>query len=161
MGKKEAEKLFNLAYTDSTTGVYNRTAYEEKLAKLRKNSINLNNYIVVIVEFDNLKSVKEIYGNRMADDAIKTLARCLQQTLGTKTDVFRIGEDEFVCITERDILESVSDLRDMVRYENKEKIYPFSVSLGYSHFNSKSHKTIDDLILYCSVKMNNCRKRKK
>ena len=96
----------------------------------------------------------------MGEDAVRVLARYLERTIGTKADVYRTCENEFICIAERDILSYVSELRDLVSFESREKIYPLSVSLGYSLFNPKTHKTIDDLILFCDKKMNDCKKRK-
>ena len=144
MRNKEAEKLFNLAYTDAMTGVYNRAAYEEKVAKLRKSNARLNNIMIVIAEVSNIENIKDTFGNRMYEDAVKSLASCLTRTVGAK----------------RDILSYISELRDLVSFENREKIYPFSVSLGYALFNPKKQKTVDDLLVYCDKKMNDCRKRK-
>ena len=160
MRNKETEKLFKLAYTDAMTGVYNRAAYEERIAKLRKRNARLDNIMIVIAKIDSLKKIKETFGNRMGDDAIKTLASCLTRTVGIKADVCRVDENEFICIAERDILSYVSELRDLVSFENREKIYPFSVSLGYALFNPKKQKTIDDLIFYSDKKMNDIKNRK-
>lgn len=160
MRNKETEKLFNLAYTDAMTGVYNRAAYEEKVAKLRKSNARLNNIMIVIAEVSNIENIKDTFGNRMYEDAVKSLASCLTRTVGAKADVYRVNENEFICIAERDILSYISELRDLVSFENREKIYPFSVSLGYALFNPKKQKTIDDLIFYSDKKMNDIKNRK-
>ena len=160
MRNKGTEKLFDLAYTDAITGVYNRAAYEERLAKLRKSNARLDNIMVVIAEIDERYMIDEVYGKISGDDAIKSMASCLKRTVGTKANIYRIGVDYFVCIAEREIFSYVSELKDLVSFENREKIYPFSVSLGYSLFNPKKHKTIDDLILHCDKKLLDCKIRK-
>lgn len=160
MRNKESEKLFNLAYIDAMTGAYKRAAYEERLAKLRKSNARLDNIMVVIAEIDERYMINDIYGKMMGDDAIKTMANCLKRTVGTKADIYRIGVDYFVCIAEREIFSYVSELKDLVSFENREKIYPFSVTLGYSLFNPQKHKTIDDLIMYCDKKLTDCKIRK-
>lgn len=59
----------------------------------------------------------------------------------------------FVCIAEREIFSYVSEFKDLLSFENRDRLYPFSVNLGYSSFNPKKHKTIDDLVLDCDKKL--------
>lgn len=160
MRNKEAEKLFKLAYTDAMTGVYNRNAYEEKLEKLNKVNARLDNIMVVIVDLDRLKCINDTYGHRTGDDAIKTVADCIVKTVGKKADIYRIGGDEFVCIAERDISSYIAELRDLISFVGKEKLYPLSVSLGYSRFDTRKDKSIDDLIKHCDKKLYDAKKRK-
>ena len=160
MRNKETEKLFKLAYTDAMTGVYNRNAYEEKLEKLNKVNARLDNIMVVIVDLDKLKCINDTYGHRTGDDAIKTVADCILKTVGKKADIYRIGGDEFVCIAERDISSYIAELRDLISFVGKEKTYSLSVSIGYSKFDTKRDKTIDDLIRRCDKKMYDAKKRR-
>lgn len=160
MRKKESEKLFNLAYTDAMTGVYNRTAYEERLAKLRKADTRLNGTTVLLAEIDDLENIKSSFGNRSCDDAIKTLASCLINTIGIKADIYRVGNNEFVCIAYKDILPYIAKMNNFLIYANKEKLYKFTVSYGYMSFEQKKHKNIDDLIICCDRKINCFRKKK-
>ncbi len=160
MRNKETEKLFKLAYTDAMTGVYNGNAYEEKLEKLNKANARLDNIMVVIVDLDRLKCINDTYGHRTGDDAIKTVADCIVRTVGKKADIYRIGGDEFVCIAERDISSYIAELRDLISFVGKEKLYPLSVSLGYSRFDTRKDKSIDDLIKHCDKKLYDAKKRK-
>ena len=74
--------------------------------------------------------IKDIFGNRMSDDAIKSLANCLTRTVGAKADVYRVNENEFICIAERDILSYISELRDLVSFENSTIMANFAISDG-------------------------------
>ena len=160
MRNKETEKLFRLAYTDAMTGLYNRNAYEEKLEKLNRANARLDNIMVVIVDINKMKFINDTYGHRTGDETIKTVAECLCKTVGTKADVYRIGGDEFICIAERDISAYISELKDLLSFVGKEKMYPLSVSLGYSKFDTKRDKSIDDLIRRCDKKMYDAKKRR-
>ena len=91
MKNKITDKLFELAYTDSMTEVQNRNAYEEKLKKLRKPSSNISRITVIVIDINGMKEINDSYGHFSGDDAIKTVARALKDTLGTKADIFRIG----------------------------------------------------------------------
>ena len=95
------------------------------------------------------------------DDAIKTGAKALRETIGAKADIYRIGGDEFVCISESNILPYISQFTDIVSFLNNEKVYKLSVSVGYSPYTEKYSKTIDDMIRYADEKMYKDKKRKK
>ena len=107
-----------------------------------------------------LKNINDTYGHRTGDDAIKTVADCILKTVGKKADIYRIGGDEFVCIAERDISSYIAELRDLISFVGKEKLYPLSVSLGYSRFDTRKDKSIDDLIKHCDKKLYDAKKRK-
>ena len=161
MKNKITEKLFELAYTDSMTEVQNRNAYEERLKKLRKPNANLSRITVIVVDVNGLKEINDNYGHFGGDDAIKTVAKALKDTIGIKADIYRIGGDEFVCISESNILPYISQFKDTISFLNNEKLYKLSVSVGYSPHNEKYSKTIDDMIRYADEKMYKDKKRKK
>ena len=153
MRSKVTDRLFLLAYTDIMTGAKNRNAYEEALVKLRNDTARLDNIMVVVIDVDNLTVINNTHGHHLGDEVIKTVAKCLLKTIGTKADVYRVGGDEFVCITECDILGYISEFRDLIGFENQTRKVSFSVSLGYMKFNCKIHKSIDELIIECDKKM--------
>ena len=98
MKNKMTEKLFELAYTDSMTEVQNRNAYEERLKKLRKPNANISRITVIVVDVNGLKEINDSYGHFSGDDAIKTVAKALRDTIGLKGDIYRIGGDEFLVL---------------------------------------------------------------
>ena len=154
MKNKITDKLFELAYTDSMTELQNRNAYEERLKKLRKPN-------AIVIGINGLKEINDCFGHFCGDDAIKTVAKALRDITGAKADIYRIGGDEFVCISESNILPYISQFKDIVSFLNNEKVYKLSVSVGYSPYNEKYSKTIDDMIRYADEKMYKDKKRKK
>lgn len=160
MRNKESEKLFKLAYTDAMTGLYNRAAYEESLAKLRRENARLDNIMVVVAEIDELYWIDDEAGKMIADNVVKDMANTLTRTIGKKADIYQLGGYYFVCIAEREIFSYISEFKDLITFENKDRLFPFSVSLGYSTFNPKTDKTIDDLILRCDEKLMNVKAQK-
>ena len=161
MKNKITDKLFELAYTDSMTELQNRNAYEERLKKLRKPNANLSRITVIVIDINGLKEINDCFGHFCGDDAIKTVAKALRETIGAKADIYRIGGDEFVCISESNILSYISQFKDIVSFLNNEKVYKLSVSVGYASYNEKYSKTIDDMIRYADEKMYKDKKRKK
>lgn len=160
MRNKESEKLFKLAYTDAMTGLNNRAAYEERLAKLRKENARLDNIMVVVAEINDLWWIDDEAGKMIADNVVKDMANTLTRTIGKKADIYQLGGYYFVCIAEREIYSYISEFKDLITFENKDRLVPFSAFLGYSSFNPKKHKTIDDLILECDARLMKHKNRK-
>lgn len=161
MKNKITDKLFELAYTDSMTELQNRNAYEEKLKKLRKSSSNISRITVIVIDINGMKEINDNYGHFSGDDAIKTVAKALKDTLGTKADIFRIGGDEFVCISESNVLPYISQFKDTISFIDREKLYKLAVSIGYSKYHEKYTKSIDDIICRADEKMYKAKKDKK
>lgn len=160
MKTKIIEKLFGLAYTDSLTELPNRTAYEEHLKKLRKERAVLDNITVIAVDIDDLKFVNEMYGYHTGDEALRIVANNLKRILGDVADIYRIGSDNFICIANKEVLSYVAQFMDFMSFENRDRYFKVNVSVGYALFNPKKHKSIDDLIKTCDVKMYQDKKRK-
>lgn len=123
MKNKMTEKLFELAYTDSMTEVQNRNAYEGRLKKLRKPNANISRITVIVVDVNGLKEINDGFGHFCGDDAIKTVAKALRETIGAKADIYRIGGDEFVCISESNVLPYLTPLTLKIYAENKGKLH--------------------------------------
>ncbi len=83
------------------------------------------------------------------------------ECIGAKADIYRIGGDEFVCISESNIFPYISQFKDTISFLNNEKVYKLSVSVGYASYNEKYSKTIDDMIRCADEKMYKDKKRKK
>ena len=158
MKRKSEEKLFDFAYKDSMTGVYNRNAYEERLQKLRRNSVNLNSITVVVADLNGLKEINETYGHHTGDETIKAVSSCLMKIIGEKADIYRVGGDEFVCIAESNVLPHVSEFRDLFGFENTDRPIKLQIAIGYVRYDKKRHGTIDELIKDCEGRM--CRDKK-
>lgn len=160
MKNKITDKLFELAYTDSMTEVQNRNAYEEKLKKLRKPSSNISRITVIVIDINGMKEINDSYGHFSGDDAIKTVAKAPKDTIGTKADIYRIGGDEFVCISESNVLPYISQFKDTISFIDREKLYKLAVSIGYSKYHEKYTKSIDDIICRADEKMYKAKKAK-
>ena len=89
MRNKESEKLFKLAYTDAMTGLYNRAAYEERLAKLRRSTARLDNIMVVVAEIDDLFTIDDTAGKMVGDDVVKTM----DMELAVKQELYHVLDD--------------------------------------------------------------------
>lgn len=99
------ERISDMAYTDTLTGVKSKAAYKEEEKKI---NINIENGFtqlgIVMFDVNNLKTINDQYGHEAGDAYILNGCRLICTTF-KHSPVFRIGGDEFVAIlTGKDLL---------------------------------------------------------
>ena len=114
-----------MAYRDPLTGVKNKLAYLETLAKMenRMEEGSLTQYGVVVFDVNGLKKVNDTLGHDKGDEYIRSACRliCVQFK---HSPVYRIGGDEFAAILEGNDYENRDVLLrafEAVVEENREK----------------------------------------
>ncbi len=89
------ETLEELNYTDTLTGLYNRTKYMERLRELE--STPPSRLGIVYADINGLRPINETYGQQQGDFFIMRNALLLTEIFGK--NVYRLGGDEFVVLT--------------------------------------------------------------
>lgn len=153
MKNKATEKLFNIVYMDSLTETYNRISYDERLKKLRRDRTVLNNMTIVVIDIYDLQQIISTYGLHTGDEAVCFVANTIKKTIGEQADIYRVSEQEFVCIASKNILSCIAQFMDFMSFENKDRCYKVYVAVGYEVYNNRRHKSIDDLLKSCESKM--------
>lgn len=129
------EKLQNLAYTDSLTGIGNRMAFNEKL----KQYAEVENVSCVVADVNNLKLCNDKYGHSEGDKIITDAAECICRAFDTLGTCYRIGGDEFcVLISEQEeteVLKSLERVKNFIAEKNKSRQMPLSIAFGYAMRN--------------------------
>lgn len=104
------KRLEKLSFEDSLSGVKNRHALNEELNYDKV----LNKVGIIYCDVLGLKKVNDTQGHQAGDDLIVRASRCLQASF-RKTDIYRIGGDEFLVlcknIEEALFKEKVEDIR--------------------------------------------------
>ena len=97
--KKANLKLEKLAYTDSLTGVANRSALliksEEELRRSRRLGYDMG---VMMLDLDNFKSVNDTYGHDAGDKVLQSVAQAVNNSLRKDETFGRLGGEEFVVV---------------------------------------------------------------
>ena len=95
--KKANKKLENITYTDTLTSLYNRRYFNLIYEKEFKRAKRANSHITfMMVDIDFFKQYNDTYGHLEGDNALKAVAKVLQETLQRPSDyVFRLGGEEF------------------------------------------------------------------
>lgn len=95
---RESEKRFRtLAYTDQLTGMPNRHWFFYHLRELMTSEQqDVQSVTVVLLDFDDFKSINELLGHDGADQFLKTVVCRLNNVLPNGVQLARLGGDEFV-----------------------------------------------------------------
>ena len=110
------QALRTLAYTDSLTGMYNKTYFREQIDE----ALKLNApFTMVYMDIDDFKTINDNFGPKTGDATLIAYADRLKKFCGRKYPTARIGGDEFAILvthseqTEADILNIVDMLRHL------------------------------------------------
>lgn len=127
------KEVLNSRAKDAMTQCYNRNSYEQRLKELEADPELCKNLHFTLCDVNFLKYINDNLGHEKGDEAITRCGQMLMNTIGDKGDVYRIGGDEFVCITSVPVLDSV---RSQIEKESQtDKGYPFAVASGAASYD--------------------------
>jgi diguanylate cyclase (GGDEF)-like protein/PAS domain S-box-containing protein len=91
------ENLLHLSTHDSLTGLFNRGAFDDALARLDEHGPHPVG--VLMVDLDDLKRVNDEQGHAAGDAMLRRVAEVLRTTFRSDDVLARIGGDEFAVLT--------------------------------------------------------------
>lgn len=131
--KQTEEKLRYLSYTDSLTGVNNRTCFDERVEEYLIEEYHPIG--VIMGDVNGLKMINDTLGHLEGDKLLKIIANILRGCCEEKGDVFRIGGDEFVILipnsNENECEVLIKRILHICESYNN-KVFDISISLGKS-----------------------------
>lgn len=123
------KRLERISEIDSLTGVFNRTGYENRIYTAFESAKAQNkDFLVVMGDLDCLKKINDNYGHAEGDNAIRIIAKALQNSFTEDEAVARIGGDEFIMFGTGNF------------EEEKLKQYPVRINEYLDHYNENSSK---------------------
>ena len=98
--KRLAEnRITNLAYFDTLTGLPNRTLVRERIEQAMQASTEDHRFgALLLIDLDHFKMLNDTLGHEMGDRLLKQVARRLTPCVRHSDTVARIGGDEFVVV---------------------------------------------------------------
>lgn len=152
-------KMHKTVYIDKLTGAYNRNYLHDF-----EQVVNLNQYILAVLDIDYFKKINDIYGHDAGDIILKNVTQYLQQNLRDDEDILiRYGGEEFCLFVKKDRNHNKASLNVLDRIFNNlqtnkfeimpNKLIQVTVSIGVNlePGNSESFKdafAIADKLLY-------------
>ncbi|MFK7914410.1 MAG: EAL domain-containing protein [Pseudomonadales bacterium] len=94
------ERAHYLAYHDDLTGLGNRRALRDALAKRLQAVSEGRKVIVACIDLDGFKDVNDTYGHATGDKLLEAVAYRIRAVLRSSDDIYRTGGDEFIAVLE-------------------------------------------------------------
>jgi diguanylate cyclase (GGDEF)-like protein len=137
--RKLENDLTVLASTDSLTGIYNRSKYNEitgrEIERAKRFNLSLS---IIMFDIDAFKRINDTYGHLTGDQVLETLVTLVQGEIRKIDILIRWGGDEFICILPETDLGGAIRLGERMRRlvaENKfGDIGKVTLSIGISQF---------------------------
>ena len=100
---------------DQLTGLYNRRAVASILAQMEKNYQNEQmDYIVIMMDIDNFKTINDDFGHVVGDSVLKNLAERVQGAVRERDCAARYGGDEILLILPINAEEDISPIHKRI-----------------------------------------------
>ncbi len=97
--EQRASQLFQLATQDSLTGLYNRRHFMTLAEEACGNTVLQPKPLCMLMfDLDHFKQVNDRYGHAAGDEALRSFARILQDSLRAQDLVCRMGGEEFAAL---------------------------------------------------------------
>lgn len=113
--KKAEDKIQQMAYHDSLTGLPNRKLFSDRLGiALAQAKRNQKGVAVTMLDLDHFKDVNDTLGHDVGDHLLKAAAERLSAALRKGDTVARFGGDEFVLI-----LPDLKGIEDVIQVAQK------------------------------------------
>ncbi len=148
------ERILRLSRTDPLTGLFNRRAFFEEIARRYQRLAREHRPAALIyADLDNFKLVNDIHGHQAGDDALLAVRDLLLQHTRPTDLVARLGGDEFAIwlegAEERIAVQRCEDLLKASRVLHRlsgDPGRPLNMSLGLAVHAGPSDETLDGLI---------------
>jgi two-component system, cell cycle response regulator len=151
-----------LSLNDELTGLNNRRGFMTLAEQHLKLAVRARqDFTLMYMDLDNFKHINDTFGHAQGDQALRTVARVLEQTFRDSDILARFGGDEFtVLCTECDLASgqaAVLRLKAGLKQEVAEAagLYNLSSSVGLAHFNANSPTSIKELLALADAEMYN------
>ena len=154
LSKEQTKKMKILANKDGLTGVQNKVAYNSESDRIDKDIANKEKveFAVTMIDLNYLKNINDEYCHDAGDVVLIKLASLICEIFA-HSPVYRVGGDEFVVISSGKDYKNIALLVDRfnTRIEQSthdqtvEKYERISAAIGYSTFDKKKDKCVDDV----------------
>lgn len=144
--------------TDSLTGIKNRVGFNKRIEEIQAN--RLISTSIIMLDLNGFKPINDQYGHLVGDFLLATVAKRINVTLDKIGEVYRLGGDEFIILTNKilsddELTPLATSLNENVsrnvNYENHE--FSVTISIGSANFVAGKSEMYDvihqaDLAMY-------------
>jgi diguanylate cyclase len=113
--KSKLEEYKRLADTDPLTHIWNRRAFDRRIAKIYDSPKEVMFSALILADIDRFKDLNDRHGHPVGDKIIQIVAGILQSSSRDDMFVARTGGEEFALIVEGSSVESTMAFADHLR----------------------------------------------
>ena len=135
------QQLMTMAITDELTGVYNRRAIQERIARAGQG--REYGFSLIMLDLDKFKRINDTYGHDEGDNVLREFARILQECSANykgHASAGRWGGEEFMILVRRADAQTAFGLAETIRERFAAVDFPCSgrhtVSCGVSEYHA-------------------------
>jgi len=143
-------QLWDMAVTDSLTGLYLRRYFMVKLQEEIHRAERYKKVLsVIMIDLDRFKNINDTYGHDAGDRALVSISHFLKKNIRDLDAISRYGGEEFVMLLPDADKDGAFGLAERLREElaaiKLDNLPPITVSLGIATFPTDG-TTVEDLI---------------
>ncbi len=163
--KKSQDKIKELAYFDTLTGLLNRYAFFDRFESIKSESDRKQwFYAVIYIDLDRFKALNDSKGHSFGDELLVQLSRRLRSCMRDEDVFARIGGDEFVVLIHGYESEmAAEEAADILSKKiSNEVVFPFDVmgyryrigcSIGVAVSGQDYSATVNDIVKRADIAM--------
>ncbi|MBN2259024.1 MAG: sensor domain-containing diguanylate cyclase [Clostridiales bacterium] len=153
-------ETLHMSKYDSLTGAYSRNYFEEIVHLTVNRALRYQDeFVITVVDMNNLKKINDQYGHLVGDKAIRAMATSFKNDI-RDSDIFaRFGGDEFVMVFHNCDREEITNKMEFLLLEiqkNPVEVNNEKIILSFAHgsaFFPSDGKTIEELIKVADERM--------
>lgn len=143
--KRDMERIRKQAVTDGLTGLANRKAFDDQLARLTRECHRENGiFSLVMIDIDHFKSFNDKYGHQVGDQVLRLVAMTLVSEVKGQDMAARYGGEEFAIIlpstnlnAARSVAENLRkavEKKEVINRATGENLGQITISLGVAQY---------------------------
>jgi diguanylate cyclase len=113
--RRELDEYKRIANTDSLTRLFNRRAFDEKLASIFNSQFGRNTTTLLLGDIDHFKRINDTFGHPVGDKILATVANVIKSNVRKDVFVARTGGEEFAIVLENTSVEEAASIGERVR----------------------------------------------
>ena len=147
VGSRVVHYQQNLEYQtqiDPLTGLFNRRAFERKIAEEFERAKRYNHPVsVLLLDIDNFKNINDTYGHHGGDTALVKISAILREKTRRSDFPARYGGEEFVLILPETDQESALQVANKIHEEIRSQTFGTSTSPFRAHGQHRPELNFD------------------
>jgi len=138
-------QLWDMAFTDSLTGLYDRRYFKVKLHEEIQRAKRYDRpFSILMADLDNFKKINDTYGHAEGDRALKAIGRMLRKQIREVDIIARYGGDEFIMFFpekgKADAHQLAKRLKEQIAGDHFVNASTISVSIGIASYPEDGKK---------------------